>query len=268
GLGWFSHPQAILHFAELGVVMFLFVVGLEMRPSQLWNLRRQIFGLGALQIGFAGAALTGVLWLLGLAPQAAFIGGAGFVMTSTAIVMQVLGERGDIALPRGQRMVSILLFEDLLIVPLLALVAVMSHAPADPDAPPGLVAVGIAAAALLGLVVAGLYLLNPLFRLLAAAKGRGAMTAAALLVVRGAAAPGDGWGGPVPAAVPVAGGGQGAGGHDGGGMAGGAGCGAAGGDGRAVDGHGRRPGRGAAVRGQVPAPDRGRRGTVPRHPLR
>src|SRR5690606_11452975 len=103
GLGWFSHPQAILHFAELGVVMFLFVVGLEMRPSQLWNLRRQIFGLGALQIGFAGAALTGVLWLLGLAPQAAFIGGAGFVMTSTAIVMQVLGERGDIALPRGQR---------------------------------------------------------------------------------------------------------------------------------------------------------------------
>lgn len=187
GLGWFSHPQAILHFAELGVVMFLFVVGLEMRPSQLWNLRRQIFGLGALQIGFAGAALTGVLWLLGLAPQAAFIGGAGFVMTSTAIVMQVLGERGDIALPRGQRMVSILLFEDLLIVPLLALVAVMSHAPADPDAPSGLVAVGIAAAALLGLVVAGLYLLNPLFRLLAAAKAREVMTAAALLVVLGAA---------------------------------------------------------------------------------
>src|SRR5690606_19125984 len=152
-----------------------------------WNLRRQIFGLGALQIGFAGAALTGVLWLLGLAPQAAFIGGVGFVLTSTAIVMQVLGERGDIALPRGQRMVSILLFEDLLIVPLLALVAVMAHGPADPDAAPRAASIGVALASIAGLVVAGLYLLNPLFRLLAAARAREVMTAAALLVVLGAA---------------------------------------------------------------------------------
>lgn len=187
GFGWFSHPQAILHFAELGVVMFLFVVGLEMRPSHLWSLRHQIFGLGALQICTAGAALAGVFLMFGLGPQAAFIGGAGFVLTSTAIVMQLLGERGDIALPRGQRMVSILLFEDLLIVPLLATVALMSHAPADPEAPSRFAAVGIALASILGLVVAGLYLLNPLFRLLAAAKAREVMTAAALLVVLGAA---------------------------------------------------------------------------------
>ncbi|WP_298573630.1 monovalent cation:proton antiporter-2 (CPA2) family protein [uncultured Luteimonas sp.] len=187
GFGWFAHPQAILHFAELGVVMFLFVVGLEMRPSHLWSLRHQIFGLGALQILTATAALTGVCLMFGLPPQAAFIGGAGFVLTSTAIVMQLLGERGDIALPRGQRMVSILLFEDLLIVPLLALVALMSHAPADPQAPSGLAALAIGAAALAGLVLAGRYLLNPLFRVLAAARAREVMTAAALLVVLGAA---------------------------------------------------------------------------------
>ena len=132
GFGWFSKPESILHFAELGVMMFLFVVGLEMRPSHLWSLRRQIFGLGALQIGLCTLALTGVGMALGFPPKIAFIGGAGFVLTSTAIVMQLLGERGDIALPRGQRMVSILLFEDLLIVPLLALVAFMSPAPADP----------------------------------------------------------------------------------------------------------------------------------------
>ena len=116
GLGWFSDPQAILHTAELGVVMFLFVIGLEMRPSHLWGLRRQIFGLGALQIGLCILILTGVARLCGMGAGTAFVGAAGFVLTSTAIVMQLLSERGDIALPRGQKIVSILLFEDLLII--------------------------------------------------------------------------------------------------------------------------------------------------------
>ncbi|HEY1142166.1 MAG TPA: cation:proton antiporter, partial [Lysobacter sp.] len=118
GLGWFSDPQAILHIAELGVVMFLFVIGLEMRPSHLWSLRRQIFWLGTLQIAACTAALTGVGLLFGYEPVVAFIGAMGFVLTSTAIVMQLLAERGDIALPHGQKIVSVLLFEDLLIVPL------------------------------------------------------------------------------------------------------------------------------------------------------
>ena len=187
GLALFSEPEAILHFAELGVVMFLFVIGLEMRPAHLWSLRRQIFGLGALQIATCTLALTGVGLLLGFTTPVAFVAGAGFVLTSTAIVMQVLAERGDIALPRGQRMVSILLFEDLLIVPLLALVAFMSHAPAEPGTPSRLVEAGIAIASLAGLVAAGLYLLNPLFRVLAAARAREVMTGAALLVVLGAA---------------------------------------------------------------------------------
>ncbi len=187
GLRWFTHPASILHVAELGVVMFLFVVGLEMRPSHLWNLRRQIFGLGALQIGVCTVALTGVGLAFGFSLPVAFIGGAGFVLTSTAIVMQLLGERGDIALPRGQKMVSILLFEDMLIVPLLALVALMSPLHAVEGAPSRWVSVGMGVASLAGLVVAGLWLLNPLFRILAAARAREVMTAAALLVVLGAA---------------------------------------------------------------------------------
>src|SRR6478752_9901093 len=124
GLGLFSDPHAVLQVAELGVVMFLFVIGLEMRPSHLWKLGRQIFGLGALQIAVCTTALSGVGLALGLGWPAAFIGAAGFVLTSTAIVMQLLTERGDIAVPRGQKIVSVLLFEDLLIVPLLAIVAV------------------------------------------------------------------------------------------------------------------------------------------------
>ena len=187
GFGWFSDPQSILHVAELGVVMFLFVIGLEMQPSHLWSLRRQIFGLGTLQIAACTIALTGVGLAYGFSLPVSFVGAAGFVMTSTAIVMQLLGERGDIALPRGQKIVSILLFEDLLIVPLLALIAFMS--PVVPDHADGSrwVSVGIGIAALAGLIAAGIWLLNPLFRILAAAKAREVMTAAALLVVLGAA---------------------------------------------------------------------------------
>ncbi len=188
GLGWFSDPQAILHVAELGVVMFLFVIGLEMRPSHLWSLRRQIFGLGTLQIFTAIAALTLLGRLGGFAWPVAFVGAAGFVMTSTAVVMQLLGERGELTLPRGQKIVSVLLFEDLLIVPLLALLAFLAPAAAsDADAPSRWVSVGIGVASLAGLIVAGIYLLNPMFRILAAAKAREVMTAAALLVVLGAA---------------------------------------------------------------------------------
>ncbi len=126
GLGLFTNPQAILHIAELGVVMFLFVIGLEMQPSRLWSLRAEIFGLGAAQVVFCGALLTAVGLAFGLTPAVAFFAAMGFVLTSTAVVMQVLNERGDTSTPEGQRMVSILLLEDLAIVPLLALVALLA----------------------------------------------------------------------------------------------------------------------------------------------
>jgi len=187
GFGWFSDPQAILHTAELGVVMFLFVIGLEMRPSHLWGLRNEIFGLGTLQIVVCGAVLTGVCMLFGFPVNVAFIGAFGFVLTSTAVVMQLLAERGDIAMPSGQKIVSILLFEDLLIVPLLAVVAFMAPVQADAGASSRWLSVGIGAGAIVGLVLVGRFLLNPLFRILAAAKAREVMTAAALLVVLGAA---------------------------------------------------------------------------------
>ncbi len=187
GLGWFSDPTAILHVAELGVVMFLFVIGLEMQPSHLWNLRREIFGLGTVQIGVCALVLTGVLLAFGFALPVAFIGAMGFVLTSTATVVQLLGERGDLALPHGQRIISVLLFEDLLIVPLLALVAFMSPHAVEGDAVSRWQTVGVALASLGGLVAAGLWLLNPLFRILAASRAREVMTAAALLVVLGAA---------------------------------------------------------------------------------
>lgn len=188
GLRLVTDSQAIIHIAEFGVMMFLFVIGLEMKPSHLWGLRRQIFGLGSLQVVVCAILLTAVGMLYGFPWQVSFISAAGFVLTSTAIVMQVLNERGDIAAPRGQRIVSILLFEDLLIVPLLAIVAFLSPLePAGEAVRPLWQSAAIAFGALAALVVAGLFVLNPLFRILAATRAREVMTAAALFVVLGAA---------------------------------------------------------------------------------
>ena len=188
GLKFFDDPQAIIHVAELGVVMFLFVIGLEMKPSHLWNLRRQIFGLGSMQVILAAAMLTFVGIAFGFPWQVAFVSASGFVLTSTAIVMQVLGERHELATPQGQSMVSILLFEDLLIVPLLAVVAFMAPTVPTATADTSLwMKLGMAALSLAILVAAGRWLLNPMFGILAKSKAREVMTAAALLVVLGAA---------------------------------------------------------------------------------
>lgn len=188
GLALVTDSHSIIHIAEFGVVMFLFVIGLEMKPSHLWGLRRQIFGLGSLQVVISAILLTIVGTLFGASWAVSFICASGFVLTSTAIVMQVLGERQELASPRGQRIVSILLFEDLLIVPLLAIVEFL--APGTPDgaahATPLWQTIGIALLSLGALVAAGLWVLNPLFRVLAASRAREVMTAAALLVVLGA----------------------------------------------------------------------------------
>ena len=186
GLRLFSDPQAILHIAELGVVMFLFIIGLEMQPSRLWSLRRDIFGLGAAQVAMCGFLLTLVGMAFGLTPVRAFVAGMGFTLTSTAVVMQILNERGDANTPEGQRFVSILLLEDLAIVPLLALVAFLAPG-VDTDSATRWRDMGIAVAAVAALVAAGRWLLNPMFRILADAQAREVMTAAALLVVLGAA---------------------------------------------------------------------------------
>jgi CPA2 family monovalent cation:H+ antiporter-2/glutathione-regulated potassium-efflux system protein KefB len=187
GLGLFTDPDSILHVAELGVVMFLFIIGLEMQPSRLWAMRQSIFGLGLAQLTLCAALLACVGLALGYPPAQSFVAGVGFVLTSTAIVMQMLEERGELQTPKGQRIVAILLLEDLAIVPLLALVAFLAPGGADATTAERLTGVAVGLGAIAALVLAGRYLLNPLFGLLAAARAREVMTAAALLVVLGAA---------------------------------------------------------------------------------
>ncbi len=187
GLGFFQDPQTIIHVAELGVVMFLFVIGLEMQPSRLWAMKGEIFGLGLAQVAVCMLLLWTVGLTLGYPVSASLISGTGFVLTSTAIVMQMLEERRELNQPPGRRIVAILLLEDLAIVPLLALVAFLAPGGAETTLGARLVSVAIGLAAIGGLVLAGRYLLDPLFRLLARAGAREVMTAAALLVVLGSA---------------------------------------------------------------------------------
>jgi len=187
GFGVFSDPQAIIHVAELGVVLFLFVIGLEMQPARLWAMRGEIFGLGLAQVGVCIVLLSGVGLVLGFPLPQSFVAGTGFVLTSTAIVMQMLEERHALAAPKGRRIIAILLLEDLAIVPLLALVAFL--APGGESVTPGerLTGVAIGLGSILALVLAGRYLLDPLFRILGRVRAREVMTAAALFVVLGAA---------------------------------------------------------------------------------
>ncbi|MBY8826320.1 monovalent cation:proton antiporter-2 (CPA2) family protein [Sphingomonas colocasiae] len=189
GLGLFSDAETLLHTAELGVVMFLFIIGLEMRPAKLWKLRRQIFGLGVAQVLTCGVLLTLVGMAFGLDPAVAAVGAMGFVLSSTAVIMQVLDENGETATPQGQRAVSILLLEDLAIVPLIALVALWAafNGTGDPDAMPVWQSIAVAIGALAALLAAGRWLLDPLFALIARAGAREVLTAFALLVVLGAA---------------------------------------------------------------------------------
>jgi glutathione-regulated potassium-efflux system protein KefB len=188
GLGLFRDPAAILHVAELGVVLFLFLIGLEMRPSRLWAMRHQIFGLGLAQVLACGALLSVVGVAFGWPLPVAVIGAMGFVLSSTAVIMKMLDERGETATDAGQRAVSILLLEDLAIIPLLALVAFLGLAQGGGEsARPAWASVLIGLAAVGALIAAGRWALNPMFRIVAALGGREVMTAAALLVVLGAA---------------------------------------------------------------------------------
>ena len=188
-LGVVRDPESVLHVAELGVVMFLFIIGLEMRPARLWSLRREIFGLGAVQVLVCAVLLTGLAPAAGLAWYAAVIAGFGFALSSTAIVMQLLQERNENAAPAGQRVISILLFEDLAIVPLLALVAVLAgtYGSAVETGNPIWITVALAIGAVALVYVAGRWVVNPFFRLLARYGGREVMTMGALFVVLGAA---------------------------------------------------------------------------------
>jgi CPA2 family monovalent cation:H+ antiporter-2 len=177
----------ILAVAELGVVLLLFIIGLELKPSRLWHMRRDIFGLGASQVMLTGLALTGIVIASGVLDwRGALVAGFGLALSSTAFALQLLEDYGDMNNRYGQRSFSILLFQDLAIVPLLAMVTVLGTSGGEAQQSP-FIQVAVAIGAVVAMIMAGRYLLTPLFQVIARTGAREVMIAAALFVVLGAA---------------------------------------------------------------------------------
>ena len=182
-----SDADSIRGIAEIGVVLLLFIVGLELQPSRLIAMRKDILGAGSAQLGLTALLVGCIAMLLGLSWQGALAVGIAMGLSATAIALQLLEERGDQDEHYGRRTFSILLFQDMAIAPILALLPLAASASGGGDAGKAALAVGLALAAIAAVVLAGRYVLNPAFRLLAKASAREVMTAAALLVVLGSA---------------------------------------------------------------------------------
>ncbi|MHA6720757.1 cation:proton antiporter domain-containing protein [Sphingomonas sp. RS6] len=166
-LGLVGDAEGKMGIAELGIALLLFLVGLELSPSRLWRMRRDIFGLGTLQVALCGLAIAAIIWIItGSTLAAALALGLPMGLSSTAQVLPLLQSAGRLRTPFGERAFAILLFQDLSIVPLITIVAALSRNPADQAGPPGWLLGVYTVAAIVGLVLAGRFLLQPLFRLI------------------------------------------------------------------------------------------------------
>ncbi len=201
GLGLIGEEgQDVMHFAEFGVVMMLFVIGLELRPTLLWRMRGPILGVGGLQVGITTAALTAVGLAVGLPWQTAVAIGMTLALSSTAIVLQTLNEKGLMQTDGGQSSFAVLLFQDIAVIPMLALMPLLAVSGGEPDAAahgsdaakhaptwveglPAWEQTLVVLLAVAAIVVAGRYLMRPVFRMIAATRLRELFTATALLLV-------------------------------------------------------------------------------------
>ena len=187
-LGLVGRAEMIMQVTEIGIALLLFIVGLELRPSRLWRLRHEIFGLGLLQVVLCGAALALlVFWTIGFTAAAAVVIGLPLALSSTAQVLPMLRSTGELNSPYGERAFSILLFQDLSLIPLITITAALSRAP-DPNAPAGFQLALYTVLAVVGLVLAGRFLLNPLFRLIGRFGERELFVVAGLFAVIASAA--------------------------------------------------------------------------------
>jgi monovalent cation:proton antiporter-2 (CPA2) family protein len=187
-LGLVEDDESTAQVAELGVVLLLFIVGLELKLSHLWSMRRDIFGAGLAQLAICALVLGTAAYLVGVPVPGHAVVGIALALSATAIALQMLDERGDLPTPYGQRAFAVLLFQDLSIVPILAGIPLLGTGIAsEASGLDALLPVLQALAAVAAVVLIGRYGLNPFFRILAHSGAREVMTASALLVVLGAA---------------------------------------------------------------------------------
>ena len=188
-LGLIEDPQQLTSVTDIGIALLLFIVGLELQPSRLWRLRKDIFGLGLAQVALCGVAISLFIDLaLGVSPEAALAIGLPLALSSTAQVLPMLRSDNDLNTPQGERAFSVLLFQDLSIIPLITIIGAMARVNPDPGAPSGGLLALYTVLAIIGLVIAGRLVLNPLFRLIGRFGERELFVVAGLFTVVGSAA--------------------------------------------------------------------------------
>ena len=188
-LGLVTQPELVMRIAEIGIALLLFVIGLELSPSRLWRLRSDIFGLGLIQVVACGLVLSALIhFVLGVSIEASLAVGLPLGLSSTAQVLPMLRSSGLMNQKHGERAFSILLLQDLSLVPLITIVAAMSRAPAEPGTPTGFTLALYTVAAIVGLVLVGRLILNPLFRLVGRFGERELFVVAGLFTVIASAA--------------------------------------------------------------------------------
>ena len=182
-------PEQLTSVTDIGIALLLFIVGLELQPSRLWRLRKDIFGLGLAQVVLCGLVLSLMLYLaLDLSPEAALAVGLPLALSSTAQVLPMLRADNELNTPQGERAFSILLFQDLAIVPMITIIAAMARVAPDPGAPVGWRLALYTVLAVVALVIIGRVALNPLFRLVGRLGERELFIVAGLFTVIGSAA--------------------------------------------------------------------------------
>jgi monovalent cation:proton antiporter-2 (CPA2) family protein len=188
-LGIVHDVDEILHFAEFGVVLLLFLIGLELQPSRLWNMRAMVFGAGGAQVLLTTLILTGVGLALGFDWRVSSVAAVALSLSSTAFVLQLLGEKRELSTGHGRVSLAVLLFQDIAAIPVLALIPLLAVGAAAAGDAEGSVWISIArvVGVMAGLIVAGRFLLRPLLQFIASAKSHELSTASALLVVIGTA---------------------------------------------------------------------------------
>lgn len=184
-LGLIPESESVAHFSELGVVLLLFLIGLEIQPHKLWSMRRHLLGLGGVQISATTVVFMTISWLLGLPLIAAAIIGFGLSLSSTAFAIQTLVAKNQFNTEFGRASFSILLMQDLVAIPALAVIAALGPVPKNPPLFNPLL---VALFTITLLIVARRYLIRPLFRIIASTQTREIFTAATLFIVLGVAA--------------------------------------------------------------------------------
>jgi len=188
-LGFFRDPEAIQRVSEIGIALLLFIVGLELQPSRLWRLRTDIFGLGAAQVVLCGLAISLLLYLtLHLSVEGSLAIGLPLALSSTAQVLPQLRSDNELNTPQGERAFSVLLFQDLSVIPMITIIAAMARVAPDPSAPTGWKLALYTVLAVIGLVAIGRFVLNPLLRLIGRLGERELFVVVGLFTVVGSAA--------------------------------------------------------------------------------